>query len=59
MAFWDSLITFAIVVAAAYYLYRRFSKVDKSEGCGGCGSGSACCNGQHGEQSSGDCDSSR
>lgn len=44
MELWDTLITFALIAAAAFYIYRKFSKAKKSGGGCGCGSESSCCN---------------
>ena len=41
MEIFDSIIVFAIVAGAAFYLYRKFAKSNKG-GCG-CGSESGCC----------------
>ncbi|MFO7983494.1 MAG: FeoB-associated Cys-rich membrane protein [Desulfuromonadales bacterium] len=43
MELWDTLITFALIAAAAFYVYRKFSKAKKSGGGCGCGSESSCC----------------
>lgn len=40
----DSIIAIGVVIGAAFYLYRKFSK-SKSSGCG-CSSGSGCCGSQ-------------
>lgn len=42
----DTLIAVGIVVVAAVYIIRRFSKTRKSGGCG-CGSESSCGGGKH------------
>ncbi len=58
MNFWDGIITLAIVLGAAFYLYRKFNKSRTGEGCGcagggGCGGASdkhpssGCCGGRH------------
>lgn len=45
----DSMIAIGVVIAAAFYLYRKFSK-SKSGGCG-CSSGGGCCGPQKHEDS--------
>jgi hypothetical protein len=37
----DSIIAVGIVIGAAFYLYRKFTKKSKSGGCG-CSSGGGC-----------------
>lgn len=42
MAIVDTCITLGIVAAAAFYLYRKFSRSKAGGGCG-CGSEGGCC----------------
>lgn len=55
MELWDTIITFAIVAAAAFYVFRRFSRSKKSGGGCGCGSESGCGGSESGGHSS-DCE---
>ncbi|KIH77352.1 Virus attachment protein p12 family protein [Geoalkalibacter ferrihydriticus] len=39
MGLWDSIITLVIVIGAAFYLYRKFSRTRSDSGCGCSGEG--------------------
>lgn len=50
MVFWDGLLTFSIVAAAAFYLWKTMRKVPESTGCNSC-HGDGCCSRQEQEDS--------
>jgi hypothetical protein len=51
MGLWDMIVTFSIIAAAAYYIWRKFAGSGKGGGCG-CSSETGCCGGSSGSSSS-------
>lgn len=50
MGFVDTFITFGIIAAAAFYLYKKFSKSKEGGSCG-CSSKTGCCKKSNGASS--------